>query len=42
MTDWVHFCSPSTAAAVIKGGASNGLTAWKNINGKSLKEIEEL
>lgn len=35
-----EFSSPSAAAAVIHGGHANGLTAWKNINGKTLKEIE--
>lgn len=39
-TQDVEFSSPSAAAAVIHGGHANGLTAWKNINGKSLKDLE--
>jgi hypothetical protein len=36
----MEFTSPSSAAAVIHGGHANGLTAWKNIEGKTLREIE--
>jgi len=35
-----EFASPSAAAAVIHGGHANGLTAWKDIRGRTLKEIE--
>lgn len=35
-----EFSSPSAAAAAICGGTMNGLTAWKNIEGKSLKDME--
>lgn len=38
----VEFSSPSAAAAVIHGGHANGLIAWKNKNGKTLKELEQL
>jgi hypothetical protein len=37
-----EFSSPSAAAAVIHGGSANGLTAWKNEDGKSLKQLDEL
>jgi len=37
----VLFDSPSAAAAVILGYATNGRVNWKDINGKSLKEIEQ-
>jgi hypothetical protein len=36
----VEFTSPSAAAAVIHGSGANGLTAWKDLNGKTLKELE--
>jgi Domain of unknown function (DUF4357) len=36
-----EFDSPSAAAAVIHGGGANGLTAWKDLGGKTLKELEE-
>ena len=36
-----EFLSPSAAAAVVHGGTANGLTAWKNIDGMSLRQIEE-
>lgn len=42
ITKDVEFPSPSAAAAVIRGGGSNGLIEWKNKNGKTLKEIEDL
>jgi hypothetical protein len=35
-----EFSSPSAAAAVVHGGHANGLTAWKDVRGKTLKEIE--
>lgn len=37
----VLFSSPSAAAAVLAGGAYNGREAWKDINGRSIKAIEE-
>lgn len=37
-----EFSSPSAAAAVIHGGHANGLIAWKNIKGKTLKELESV
>lgn len=36
------FGSPSTAASVILGRSSNGRTDWKNKQGRSLKEIQEI
>jgi hypothetical protein len=36
-----EFSSPSAAAAVIHGGGANGLTAWRDLSGKTLKELEE-
>ena len=33
------FSSPSGAAVIVMGRNSNGLTEWKNIDGKSLKEL---
>jgi Domain of unknown function (DUF4357) len=36
----VEFSSPSSAAAIIHGGGANGLTAWKDLSGKTLKELE--
>ena len=41
-TSDAEFSSPSAAAAVIHGGGANGLTAWRDANGKTLKEIEEV
>ena len=41
-TQDTEFPSPSAAAAVIHGGSANGLIAWKNMNGKTLKEIESV
>lgn len=35
-----EFSSPSAAAAVVHGGHANGLTAWKDLNGRTLKEME--
>jgi hypothetical protein len=35
-----EFSSPSSAAAVIHGGSANGLTAWVNLDGKSLKDLQ--
>jgi hypothetical protein len=37
-----EFASPSAAAAVIHGGHANGLTAWRDSDGKTLKELEEV
>jgi len=36
-----RFKSPSTAAGVLVGGAANGRIAWKDMNNKTLKEIQE-
>ena len=36
----VLFSSPSYAAMFVIGKRANGLTGWKDINGHSLKEIE--
>lgn len=38
----VEFSSPSAAAAVIHGGSANGLMAWRNQQGKTLKELENV
>lgn len=38
----VEFSSPSAAAAVIYGGTAPGPLAWKNEDGKTLKELEEI
>ncbi len=38
----VEFSSPSAAAAVIHGGSSNGLLVWKNQQGKTLKDLENV
>ncbi len=38
----VEFSSPSAAAAVIHGGSANGLMAWKNQQGQTLKEMENV
>jgi len=35
------FSSPSQAAAIIAGYSINGPITWKNISGKSLKEVEK-
>lgn len=35
------FTSPSQAAAIIVGYAINGRHHWKNLNGQTLKEVEE-
>lgn len=35
-----EFTSPSLAGSAICGGATNGLTKWKNVEGKTLKEME--
>jgi len=37
----VLFKSPSYAAAFVIGGHANGLTEWKDIHGKTLKDIEQ-
>ena len=37
-----EFSSPSSAAAVIHGGSANGLIAWVNVNGNSLKELQNV
>lgn len=37
-----EFSSPSAAAAVVHGGGANGLTAWRDANGRSIKELEEV
>lgn len=36
------FTSPSLAAAVVMGRNANGRTEWKTVNGKSIKDIEEM
>ena len=38
----IEFSSPSAAGSIVRGGSTNGLTVWKNRQGLSLKEIEEL
>jgi len=38
----IEFASPSAAAAVVHGGHANGLTAWKDIDGRTLKELEAI
>lgn len=38
----IEFTSPSAAAAVIHGGHANGLTAWKDVTGKTLKDLEAI
>lgn len=38
----IEFTSPSAAAAVIHGGSANGLIAWKNSQGNTLKELENV
>ncbi|MEO5803419.1 MAG: GIY-YIG nuclease family protein [Verrucomicrobiota bacterium] len=37
-----EFKSPSAAAAVIRGGNANGLTEWRNEDGITLKQLDEL
>ena len=37
-----EFSSPSSAASVIHGGHANGLQAWKDTNGVSLKDLEQM
>ncbi len=36
------FSSPSTAAGVVLGASSNGRTEWKDSEGRTLKEIQEI
>lgn len=36
----VEFSSPSAAAAVVHGGSANGLISWKDVQGRTLKELE--
>ena len=36
------FSSPSYAAAFLLGMPTNGRTDWKNQDGKTLKELEEM
>ena len=36
-----RFKSPSAAAGVLLGSSRNGLTTWKDVNGRSLKEIQK-
>lgn len=38
----IEFSSPSAAAVVIHGGSANGLMAWKDSQGKTLKELENV
>ncbi|MEA3276506.1 MAG: GIY-YIG nuclease family protein [Pseudomonadota bacterium] len=38
----IEFASPSAAAAVIHGGSANGLISWKDSDGKTLKELENV
>ena len=40
VTDYI-FTSPSLAAGIVMGRNANGRTEWKNINNKSIKDIEE-
>jgi hypothetical protein len=40
VTDYI-FTSPSLAAAIVMGRNANGRTEWKNINNKTIKDIEE-
>ena len=37
-----EFSSPSAAAAVVHGGTANGRTAWKDVSGKTLKQLESV
>jgi len=36
----VEFSSPSAAAAIVMGGSAQGPAVWKDVDGKSLKDIE--
>lgn len=38
----ILFRSPSYAAAFVIGGHANGLTEWKTVEGKTLREIENI
>jgi len=38
----IEFSIPSAAAAVIHGGSANGLISWKDSEGKTLKELENV
>jgi hypothetical protein len=38
----IEFASPSAAAAVVYGGTAQGPSAWKDSNGKTLKELDEM
>jgi nitrous oxidase accessory protein NosD len=40
VTDYM-FTSPSLAAGIVMGRNANGRTEWKNINNRSIKDIEE-
>jgi hypothetical protein len=40
ITDYM-FTSPSLAASIVMGRNANGRTEWKNINNRSIKDIEE-
>ena len=40
VTDYI-FTSPSLAASIVMGRNANGRTEWKNINNKSIKDVEE-
>jgi hypothetical protein len=42
LTQDYTFNSPSTAAGVLLGRSSNGRDAWKDKDGRTLKEIQEL
>lgn len=37
-----EFSSPSAAAAVVHGGHANGLISWKDSQGRTIKELEQL
>jgi hypothetical protein len=39
--DWL-FDSPSAAACVLAGGTYNGREAWRDVNGRTLKQLEEM
>jgi hypothetical protein len=41
LTQDYTFASPSTAAGVLLGRSSNGRTEWKDVKGRTLKEIQE-
>ncbi|WP_373294929.1 DUF4357 domain-containing protein [Vreelandella hamiltonii] len=36
-----RFSSPSTAAGVLVGGSANGRLAWKDLNGVTLKSLQD-